>query len=426
MLDVTVIVGSSYVTSLSYLTMPSQDSTQRSTSSSSGLQPKAQANGNTSPDDTQAEDVLDQFEDAPEQSDEEFQDAQDEIADNSNSNSNSEDEYEDATDITNQDNGELGDGTPEARPSAVYQAHKEEQQEESSLSVRLEDTQEQEESMAVFRTSSKERVYHMGETQEFSILIDEDGNIQRTPPPQDTQSSILNLTDDEEEHQRSINGTDSSNSSSNNSSNIDNDSGTGSPRIPQTKKRRTNSGRAVQTYSEEQEEEHNDEEADEEQHSDDGEYVREDGSHDEDEETPEEETPEPAKKQRPQPQAQQRPRKRTLPSMFRAPEPRSQPERRSQPEPKTAKKRNPTKFWTNDEIAALEEGLSIIKGPSWEAIKTRMSPRLDDRNGVQIKDKARNEIKYRKLNNEPLGPFAYVDKGSYQPDSPPRRRAMRR
>ncbi|ORZ03657.1 hypothetical protein BCR43DRAFT_483741 [Syncephalastrum racemosum] len=400
--------------------MPGEHSTQESTPSNG---PKTQGTQYNDPDDLQFEDVLEQFEDAPEQSDDDFQDAQDDVGGNANANSNSDDEYEDAADVANQDNGELGDESSPASPSLANHTHAKElgknQEQESSSSLRLEDTQEEEESMAVFRTSSKEHIYHMSETQEFSILIDDEGNIQDTPPAHETQSSVLNLTDDEEEHRRrSTNGADSSNSS------MDTDNGyrNGTPHISQTKRRWTRSHPVNQEELHEDEDgDKDDEQMEEAQNLDDAEHVQEEEAQDEETAEPYEasEAPseEPEAQQESPPPPPQRRRKRKLPDNAQRPE--------SQPKSKEKKEREPNRFWTNDEIAALEEGLSKVKGPMWERIKKAVYPRLESRNGVQVKDKARNEIKYRKLNNEDLGPYAYVDKET-QPNLPQRRRRVNR
>ncbi|KAI7855421.1 hypothetical protein BDC45DRAFT_556494 [Circinella umbellata] len=72
------------------------------------------------------------------------------------------------------------------------------------------------------------------------------------------------------------------------------------------------------------------------------------------------------------------------------------------------KRRKPYTPWTADEIAALEEGLGL-HGPQWALIKYVYKEALSNRTNVQLKDKARNELTYRKKAGEPLGVYAQLD-----------------
>ncbi|KAJ3110378.1 hypothetical protein HK100_003055 [Physocladia obscura] len=67
------------------------------------------------------------------------------------------------------------------------------------------------------------------------------------------------------------------------------------------------------------------------------------------------------------------------------------------------------KRWTEDEIAALMEGM-VLYGSAWSKIERvygRMgNQRLRDRNQIDLKDKARNEAKRRVKLNLPLGIFS--------------------
>ncbi|KAG2216216.1 hypothetical protein INT45_002161 [Circinella minor] len=72
------------------------------------------------------------------------------------------------------------------------------------------------------------------------------------------------------------------------------------------------------------------------------------------------------------------------------------------------KRRKPYTPWTADEVAALEEGLGS-HGPQWALIKCVYKEALRNRTNVQLKDKARNELTYRKKAGEPLGVYAQLD-----------------
>ncbi|KAI7862717.1 hypothetical protein BDF14DRAFT_1851539 [Spinellus fusiger] len=64
--------------------------------------------------------------------------------------------------------------------------------------------------------------------------------------------------------------------------------------------------------------------------------------------------------------------------------------------------------WTEDELYALIEGLELVKGPQWSAIKRMFPDALSRRTPFQLKDKARNEIKRRRRVGENMGPFEYL------------------
>ncbi|KAG1437973.1 hypothetical protein G6F56_012845 [Rhizopus delemar] len=64
--------------------------------------------------------------------------------------------------------------------------------------------------------------------------------------------------------------------------------------------------------------------------------------------------------------------------------------------------------WSLEEIRALEAGLKKYKAPCWVDIKNYVSPDLDSRTNIQIKDKAHGEIKRRRREEQDLGPYKYV------------------
>ena len=76
--------------------------------------------------------------------------------------------------------------------------------------------------------------------------------------------------------------------------------------------------------------------------------------------------------------------------------------------PSTPKPRKPYTPWTAEEVDALEEGLGLYGG-QWALIKNVYKDALCNRTNVQIKDKARNELNYRKKAGEPLGVYAQLD-----------------
>ncbi|KAI9248040.1 hypothetical protein BDA99DRAFT_252296 [Phascolomyces articulosus] len=65
--------------------------------------------------------------------------------------------------------------------------------------------------------------------------------------------------------------------------------------------------------------------------------------------------------------------------------------------------------WTSEELEALENGIGAF-GTRWVAIKERYKETLRARTNVQLKDKARNELKFRKLAGEPLGVYECLDR----------------
>ncbi|KAI9489977.1 hypothetical protein BDB00DRAFT_840334 [Zychaea mexicana] len=67
--------------------------------------------------------------------------------------------------------------------------------------------------------------------------------------------------------------------------------------------------------------------------------------------------------------------------------------------------------WSDDEIAALEEGLAQYGASNWAKIKSDhlLRDRLRNRTNVQLKDKARNEITYRRTVNVPLGVYECLE-----------------
>ncbi|KAI9305011.1 hypothetical protein BJ944DRAFT_75949 [Cunninghamella echinulata] len=74
----------------------------------------------------------------------------------------------------------------------------------------------------------------------------------------------------------------------------------------------------------------------------------------------------------------------------------------------TPSPRKRRKFWTAQETKALEDGLYKFKGPFWTQIKNAYPVELVDRDGGQLKDKARNMINYLETCNKDLGPYKYV------------------
>ncbi|KAI8337513.1 hypothetical protein BC941DRAFT_37766 [Chlamydoabsidia padenii] len=75
----------------------------------------------------------------------------------------------------------------------------------------------------------------------------------------------------------------------------------------------------------------------------------------------------------------------------------------------TSKPRRRKIFWTSDEIAALQEGLEIYQQRAWQSILVQFRERFHpSRTGMDLRDKAKNEIKQRLTRNEPLEAFKYA------------------
>lgn len=81
-----------------------------------------------------------------------------------------------------------------------------------------------------------------------------------------------------------------------------------------------------------------------------------------------------------------------------------------EPPPKDRKK---PERWTDAEVDALKRGLSLVKAPRWTEIKIKMHPALQKRSNVQLKDKAKTELKklarQGKTERSQLGVWQYVD-----------------
>lgn len=75
----------------------------------------------------------------------------------------------------------------------------------------------------------------------------------------------------------------------------------------------------------------------------------------------------------------------------------------------TRKKPEP---WTDDEVNALKRGLSHYNAPLWAAIRLYVHPALQKRTNMQLKDKARTELKklerQGKTERSQLGVWQYV------------------
>ncbi|CAO3624430.1 unnamed protein product [Cunninghamella echinulata] len=84
----------------------------------------------------------------------------------------------------------------------------------------------------------------------------------------------------------------------------------------------------------------------------------------------------------------------------------SEPSQRNRLDTPPPRKRR--KFWTAQETKALEDGLCRFKGPFWAQIKNAYPVELANRDGGQLKDKARNMINYLETCNKDLGPYKYV------------------
>ena len=94
--------------------------------------------------------------------------------------------------------------------------------------------------------------------------------------------------------------------------------------------------------------------------------------------------------------------------------------------PSALKPRKPYTPWTAEEIDALEAGLNA-HGGQWALIKSVYKDALCNRTNVQLKDKARNELNYRKKAGEPLGVYARLDtEATSFPGQVSARRATRR
>ncbi|KAI8976469.1 hypothetical protein BDB01DRAFT_347763 [Pilobolus umbonatus] len=98
-------------------------------------------------------------------------------------------------------------------------------------------------------------------------------------------------------------------------------------------------------------------------------------------------------------------------------------QRQSYPLPSERKPRRPQKRrkeavpWTAEEVEALEVGILSYKGPYWASIRDFVKPRLDNRTNVQIKDKARNELKKRQRENLPLDCYGCLLRSGDSPKS---------
>ncbi|KAF7721034.1 hypothetical protein EC973_005532 [Apophysomyces ossiformis] len=71
-------------------------------------------------------------------------------------------------------------------------------------------------------------------------------------------------------------------------------------------------------------------------------------------------------------------------------------------------------WWSEEELKCLREGLAIVKGRHWSAIKQMYPSQLQHRTTVQIKDKARNEVTRRIREHLPLEEFKYSLTGHQQ------------
>ncbi|CAO3589410.1 unnamed protein product [Absidia cylindrospora] len=84
---------------------------------------------------------------------------------------------------------------------------------------------------------------------------------------------------------------------------------------------------------------------------------------------------------------------------------------RSTPRPNVAplvKNKAYTK-WSSDEVDALDEGLQYYRGRQWRNILTKYAHRFaPGRTNIDLRDKARNEIKSRKIRGQDLGGFQYA------------------
>ncbi|KAG0172675.1 hypothetical protein DFQ28_009655 [Apophysomyces sp. BC1034] len=65
-------------------------------------------------------------------------------------------------------------------------------------------------------------------------------------------------------------------------------------------------------------------------------------------------------------------------------------------------------WWTDEEFDCLRKGLACFKGRQWNAIKKMFPVELQHRTNVQLKDKARSEVRRRIADGIPLGEFEYA------------------
>jgi predicted ATPase len=64
--------------------------------------------------------------------------------------------------------------------------------------------------------------------------------------------------------------------------------------------------------------------------------------------------------------------------------------------------------WNAFETFAIELGLRQFEDSRWADIKKRFPMVFSNRTAVQIKDRARTELKRRQKENEPLGPYEHI------------------
>lgn len=76
-----------------------------------------------------------------------------------------------------------------------------------------------------------------------------------------------------------------------------------------------------------------------------------------------------------------------------------------QPEQQQGGLRKLNEYWTEEEVAALDEGLRLYSR-RWVVIKTRYADVLANRTNVQLKDKARNIARQRRKQGIPLEHYA--------------------
>jgi hypothetical protein len=75
----------------------------------------------------------------------------------------------------------------------------------------------------------------------------------------------------------------------------------------------------------------------------------------------------------------------------------------------SAGRRRPKTAWTKEEVTALENGLTKYQCTRWaDILKDYQNIFQSCRSQIDLKDKARNEIKRRQTNGESLDGFKYA------------------